>query len=457
MSLLLPTRRTFSRYPVLSTRSIRFSSSSSSPSSSSIPRLIGSAPEYSRHLVIHTPHASSTWPSHLESVSPLYKELGKRFGTEARYKGVGFGMSEGGSLRTDGSEVEKWDPKRSKFDSPDSKESSQEEVYSATLYPDFKHFPSFSISSLPSFEKAFDSLPSSGSPPSTSSPPKNPRTHIYVCTHGSRDCKCGDLGEKLYQSILSELKRRKLGGELSTSESGGNDEGIRISRIAHIGGHKFAANALVYREFDGKCDWYGLLNEADVNDLLDDAISTRSETDTTLYSNWRGRLGLSSDSTKSQYASSPSSKDSKKKKKGTAVQELGEKVEIKFVTFEGEELDLVGYEGESLMQVAKRGDAPSILATCGGNCECATCHVHIRPLESAASSSSTTTPSTETRQPTAIPELPSTLPEMTDEEDEQLDFAIGADDDSRLACQIPVTRELGDWIKRGGRIHLPRY
>lgn len=51
------------------------------------------------------------------------------------------------------------------------------------------------------------------------------------------------------------------------------------------------------------------------------------------------------------------------------VQELGDRVVIKFVTFEGEELELVGYEGESLMQVAKRGDAPSILATCGGNCE----------------------------------------------------------------------------------------
>lgn len=116
--------------------------------------------------------------------------------------------------------------------------------------------------------------------------------------------------------------------------------------------------------------------------------------------------------------------------------------------------------------------------------QCATCHVHIRPLESTTtSSSSSSTPSAETRQPTAIPELPSTLPEMTDEEDEQLDFAIGADDDSRfvtpffclclfrestdtndsprrnnrLACQIPVTRELGEWIKRGGRIHLPRY
>lgn len=119
------------------------------------------------------------------------------------------------------------------------------------------------------------------------------------------------------------------------------------------------------KKVDGRsCYRYGLLNESDVNDLLDDAISTRPETDTTLYSNWRGRLGLSSDATKAQYSSSTSTRDKKKQ-----VQELGEKVEIKFVTFDGDELNLVGYEGESLMQVAKRGDAPSILATCGGNCE----------------------------------------------------------------------------------------
>lgn len=27
----------------------------------------------------------------------------------------------------------------------------------------------------------------------------------------------------------------------------------------------------------------------------------------------------------------------------------------------------------------------------------------------------------------------------------------------RLSCQIPVTQELGAWVKRGGWIALPRY
>lgn len=49
------------------------------------------------------------------------------------------------------------------------------------------------------------------------------------------------------------------------------------------------------------------------------------------------------------------------------------------------------------------------------------------------------------------------MPELDDTEDEQLEYALGATDDSRLACQIPVTKELGEWIAGGGRIQLPRY
>ncbi|GAA5871484.1 hypothetical protein JCM16303_000768 [Sporobolomyces ruberrimus] len=433
---------------------IRFSSSSTP----SIPPLIGSAPSYPRHLVIHTPQRSTAWPSHLESVSPLYKHLGEKWSksSETRLKELGFGVSEGGDKATGQSEV--WDPSKSKFDQPPTNiNDGSEEVYSATLYPDFLHFSEFSLSSLPSFEQSFLSLPPPTPSTSTSSPSSEARsTHIYVCTHGSRDCRCGDLGEKLYQSLLSEIKRRKLGGELTSSEEG--REGVRIGRIAHIGGHKYAANALVYRE-GGNCDWYGLLNEQDVPTLIDTIDSATSEEP--LYSNWRGRLGLDPTEVKSLYqshlSSSSSTSSGSKKGKEKMVQELGERVVIKFVTFEGEELELVGYEGESLMQVAKRGDAPSILATCGGNCECATCHVHIPPLLESSSSASAESDVTIDRQPIPIPDLPTTLPEMTDEEDEQLDFAIGTNDDSRLACQIPVTKELGEWVARGGRIHLPRY
>lgn len=80
-----------------------------------------------------------------------------------------------------------------------------------------------------------------------------------------------------------------------------------------------------------------------------------------------------------------------------------------------------------------RADLPSIVALCGGVSECATCHCMISRQEEAH------------------------LPPISDEEEEQLDFAMGRSDDSRLSCQIPITAALGEWVKKGGIIDLPRY
>lgn len=121
--------------------------------------------------------------------------------------------------------------------------------YSATLYPDFIPIPSLSISTLSKFEQFYLSLPSPPTPTPTPSnntrKDKTRRVDIYVCTHGSRDCRCGELGEPLYQSILKEVRKR----DLSSGEK------VKVRRVSHIGGHKYAGNALVYREDGRGCDW----------------------------------------------------------------------------------------------------------------------------------------------------------------------------------------------------------
>ena len=64
--------------------------------------------------------------------------------------------------------------------------------------------------------------------------------------------------------------------------------------------------------------------------------------------------------------------------------------------------------------------------TCGGVCACSTCHIHVRAGFDTA-------------------------PEAIEEEEDQLDFAPGVDDDSRLSCQcVPdgsadVTVEIPAW------------
>jgi len=47
---------------------------------------------------------------------------------------------------------------------------------------------------------------------------------ILVCTHGSRDCRCSDLGGQLVESLRTEIKSRNLG--------------LVVREIAHVGGHK---------------------------------------------------------------------------------------------------------------------------------------------------------------------------------------------------------------------------
>ncbi|KAJ2606796.1 hypothetical protein EV177_005857 [Coemansia sp. RSA 1804] len=65
--------------------------------------------------------------------------------------------------------------------------------------------------------------------------------HIFVCTHGTRDRLCGIHGGKL----LADLRA------LITSQ--GLADRVAAWATSHIGGHKYAANAIVYP----RGDWYG--------------------------------------------------------------------------------------------------------------------------------------------------------------------------------------------------------
>lgn len=88
------------------------------------------------------------------------------------------------------------------------------------------------------------------------------------------------------------------------------------------------------------------------------------------------------------------------------------------ITREGEERALDGEAGLSVMEVIRDGGIDELLALCGGNCSCATCHVHVDPA------------------------FVDQLPPMSRDEDELLDSVSDRDDTSRLSCQIPFTTAL---------------
>jgi 2Fe-2S ferredoxin len=91
---------------------------------------------------------------------------------------------------------------------------------------------------------------------------------------------------------------------------------------------------------------------------------------------------------------------------------------IIYIDQEGTERAVEAETGATVMETAISNDVPGILATCGGSCSCATCHVYVDEQW--------------------LGQLPA--PQL--EESDMLDTAHDLKDNSRLSCQIVVTEEL---------------
>jgi 2Fe-2S ferredoxin len=91
---------------------------------------------------------------------------------------------------------------------------------------------------------------------------------------------------------------------------------------------------------------------------------------------------------------------------------------ITFVDMDGQSRTVDAEIGATVMETAIRNDVPGILASCGGSCSCATCHVYVDE---------------------AWWEM---LSQRNDDEEDMLDTAHDVRATSRLSCQITVVEEL---------------
>ncbi|TFK50311.1 hypothetical protein OE88DRAFT_1631029 [Heliocybe sulcata] len=114
---------------------------------------------------------------------------------------------------------------------------------------------------------------------------------FYVCTHKERDCRCGEHGYAVAEALRTEVTRRK--------ESGSSNSAHRIRTVGettHVGGHKYAANVLIY-PFG---DWLGNVRPEHVPTILDEVLKrpflgppSETEGDPPILPElWRGRMGL---------------------------------------------------------------------------------------------------------------------------------------------------------------------
>ncbi len=99
---------------------------------------------------------------------------------------------------------------------------------------------------------------------------------------------------------------------------------------------------------------------------------------------------------------------------------------VKFVDAGGAETDIQIDDGISVMEGAVRGGIEGIDADCGGQLSCATCHVYVDD------------------------QWLSRMPQLSDDEDALLEFAVDRRANSRLCCQILVRADLDGLV-----IHVP--
>jgi len=101
---------------------------------------------------------------------------------------------------------------------------------------------------------------------------------------------------------------------------------------------------------------------------------------------------------------------------------------ITFIEHDGTNHTVEAETGSTVMESALKGGVTGIVAECGGSCTCATCMVYV---------DETWLEKTGTR---------------SEEEEDQLDFALDVRPNSRLSCQIKVTEELDGLV-----VHTPAY
>lgn len=57
---------------------------------------------------------------------------------------------------------------------------------------------------------------------------------LYVCTHGARDCRCGDVGGRVVKALREEVQRR------TETDPHGLVSRVKVGEVGHVGGHQLS-------------------------------------------------------------------------------------------------------------------------------------------------------------------------------------------------------------------------
>lgn len=217
--------------------------------------LQGSVGEHHTHLIL-VPSSNAreikSWPSHLASVSPLIAELESRCKKEASLSGskVNFAvpLDEAGGEVTAPRPAREWDAQTSQFVRPAPGGLAEEEEYELRIYTSGKMAVLGPISLLSldkpaplakRIEKAI-----AAAPVQSARQQATDNSDVFVCLHGSRDCRCAAAGGEFVERLAGELQKHRA----RVQAEGGTVKEVKLWGISHVGGHKVSSCVLPIRE-----------------------------------------------------------------------------------------------------------------------------------------------------------------------------------------------------------------
>lgn len=93
------------------------------------------------------------------------------------------------------------------------------------------------------------------------------QSYIFLCSHRTRDKRCGVTAPLMKREM--EIYLRELG--LYRDVSDHRPDGVKVAYINHVGGHKYAANVLMYSK-TGKNIWLARCRPQNVKPIIDECI-----------------------------------------------------------------------------------------------------------------------------------------------------------------------------------------
>jgi len=170
-------------------------------------------------------------------------------------------------------------------------EPSSGDGYDLYVYPDDVKYIGIKEEDIPIFVE--DQLVKGKVSTRLKSIPLGGRYHVLVCTHASRDKRCGRSGPQVLSALKDLMKEKGIG-----------EDKVFVDGSSHVGGHKYAGVVVVFPPGD----YYGYVGARNAEQVIAAYLDPKRPRANQL---WRGRMGIDED----QQAKEAGLEDAPKKKK----------------------------------------------------------------------------------------------------------------------------------------------